>query len=467
MNTEFLIDVQEWVCDPEDPDIHEATFANLKMSAHDGQHIITHVRYEEEDQPRDSIGVPAYLLACWLASNWWRLRWEPEKSGIYWEIAHNVTGTSGGYQWPDVTFSLEGDSIQVRSRQSPTTGRYSDVFPRYLNALDTHVSAAAFEKAIDDFLATVIKRLKPALQHKGTMACDEAADLEGFWKEVLEERKDPEMTQWRKAEAILGFGPDDAPEAQMQLFLKMMKTYGQTAVEEMLAVPEGRDPQRLEQFWDESRDRAFNMKVPEVSKIQQRMKDRMRENLAKHGAVNSSLPWQRGYGLAAIVRDAWELQSGPLRSEVLLDRMGMSSKSRKALQQTRKNAASTGFRSASDNCKLSASIYRSNKTGQRFTLARLVGDHLDRPDQKEETLLPVTGAKTGRQKFQRAFAQELLCPYKSLREHIDNERDINGDNVKKIARDYDVEPEMILRTLENHSDINPDVLEKARRQLAA
>ena len=466
MNAEFLIDVQEWLGDAEDPDIEEATFADLKMSAHDDRYLVTRVRHEEEDHPRDSIRMPTYPLACWFATNWWRLRWEPEKSGVEWRLAHKMSGTGGGYQWPDVSFSSDGDFIRVQSLQTPATGRYSDASLRYLNTFDVHVSSTAFEKAIDDFLDAVIKQSKAALQRKGTEAFDDAADLKGLWKEVREERADPKMGLWRKMEAILGFDPDDAPEAQMQLFLKMMETYGRAAVEEMMAVPAGRDPQKLKQFWKESRSRAFNMKVPEADRIRQRMEDRAGENRAEYGAVNSLVPWQRGYGMAAIVRDAWGLQSGPLRSEVLLDRMGVSSKSRKALHQTRKNAVSTGFRSGSDSGKLSASIYRSNKTGQRFTLARLVGDHLDRLDQ-EEKLLPVTGARTSRQKFQRAFAQELLCPYESLREHIDNEQDINGDNVKKIALHYDVAPEMILRTLENHSDTSPSILKKARLQLAA
>jgi hypothetical protein len=38
-----------------------------------------------------------------------------------------------------------------------------------------------------------------------------------------------------------------------------------------------------------------------------------------------------------------------------------------------------------------------------------------------EPLGPLTRAKSERQKFQRAFAQSLLCPYESLQEYIGDE----------------------------------------------
>jgi len=46
----------------------------------------------------------------------------------------------------------------------------------------------------------------------------------------------------------------------------------------------------------------------------------------------------------------------------------------------------------------------------------LVGDHLYA--HAADRVLPATDAGTARQKFQRAFAQALLCPFDTLRERL-------------------------------------------------
>ena len=56
------------------------------------------------------------------------------------------------------------------------------------------------------------------------------------------------------------------------------------------------------------------------------------------------------------------------------------------------------------------------ETGRRFALARLLGDRLLR--QLGEPLQPATEAYTYRQKAQRAFAAELLCPYDALTDFL-------------------------------------------------
>ena len=60
---------------------------------------------------------------------------------------------------------------------------------------------------------------------------------------------------------------------------------------------------------------------------------------------------------------------------------------------------------------------RPHRTSQRFDLARLVGDHFWAMG-NGDMLLPATLAVTARQKFQRAFAQELLCPFEDVRERM-------------------------------------------------
>ena len=57
--------------------------------------------------------------------------------------------------------------------------------------------------------------------------------------------------------------------------------------------------------------------------------------------------------------------------------------------------------------------------GRRFDLARLLGDHLFG---HVEPLSPATRAYTYRQKAQRAFAAELLCPYQAVCDFLGDDR---------------------------------------------
>lgn len=474
MGAEFLIKVQKWLGKTRDLDIEDVTYADLKMTIRNGQHILTRAHHENDDQPRNSINVPVHRLACWFAYNWWRLRWEPELPNsvaeddlpsIIWQMSHNISGVSGGYQWPNVSFASDGNIIQVHSQQSKPG--YSDTSVRFLNSFDTHISVDAFENAVDDFIDIVINRLEPVLKRNCGEAFEDAVDLKGLWEEVREERADPSMTLWRKTEAILGYNPDEAPTDQVQEFMTMMNTHGQAAIEEMMAVQVGKHPDELKEFLEESRTRSLSMKVPEVIKIRERMEQGVGDNHAVYGAANPVLPWVKGYELAALVRDSWGLEQGPINSSDLLDRIGVSTKHSKALWKSRKNAvASSGFRSDPDSGKLAACIYRPSREGKRFALVRMIGDYLIQQGQ-EELLLPITDAHTSRQKVQRAFAQEFLCPYESLRGHFESENDITVDNVKKVARKFEVSPVLIIRKLSDDSSYDQKLLENTRLQLAA
>src|SRR3546814_6469682 len=68
---------------------------------------------------------------------------------------------------------------------------------------------------------------------------------------------------------------------------------------------------------------------------------------------------------------------------------------------------------------------------RRFQTLRLVADHIFA--QTDEQLLPATTAKTDRQKFQRAFAQEFLLPYEELRSELDLEN-VDEEEIEEIGR---------------------------------
>ena len=158
------------------------------------------------------------------------------------------------------------------------------------------------------------------------------------------------------------------------------------------------------------------------------------------------VPWQRATSAAAAVRQIWALDPGPLSSDVFLDRLGISQKQWHSCENSSAVKASAGLRNGTDT-DLAVFMHRKHDTGRRFDLTRLVGDHIDTLA-SEERLLPSTRAKTARQKFQRAFAQELLCPYEDLQVSLDTDSP-DEDDIDRVAEEYGVSTRMIESTLVN------------------
>ena len=80
-------------------------------------------------------------------------------------------------------------------------------------------------------------------------------------------------------------------------------------------------------------------------------------------------------------------------------------------------------------------------------VSRLICDAVIAPE--DDTILPATADKTARQKTQRAFAAELLCPIEQIRERMgDDYRD--EDLWGEMAEDFNVNPLVIKTQLANH-----------------
>jgi hypothetical protein len=133
-------------------------------------------------------------------------------------------------------------------------------------------------------------------------------------------------------------------------------------------------------------------------------------------------PWQSATKLAQFARRQWGLAKKPIKDKVLADLLGIKAT---AFAERAKSAAlplalQVG---ASDNFDI---YFNSSwSTSRRFASGRLIGDHLYFRNQGR--LIPATEAKTSRQQFQRAFAQELLCPFDALVEKIQTEQPTEED----------------------------------------
>jgi len=75
MGQQFRIEIDGWMAGGSGLSEVQDTTAEIVMSV--DSRLITEVEDRHAKTVRKSIRASAYLLASWLVSNWWRLRWEP------------------------------------------------------------------------------------------------------------------------------------------------------------------------------------------------------------------------------------------------------------------------------------------------------------------------------------------------------------------------------------------------------
>lgn len=404
--------------------VERATFAALSVFV-DGQPI-SEVEDRSAKTVRNDVRASAYHLAEWLAANWWRLRWEPEDQTLDWKLSHQLASAAGGYAWPDITFSSDGEDVLVESKASAS----EEVQPvRYLRDYSAIIPVQQFVRAIDEFVEAVIERL---------YACEiREYPLLELWREIKDERNDAESAASRKLEALMGFDPDASPDNLVDLIQKLIPEFGQSAIEEIAASERVNTQGTLRGLSEVGRKQAVQLQIPALKGLQGRVRE---------GIASGSKPWERARDTAHSAREEWGLGLAPLSNhelsdlfsiprEVLEDRQGVN-----ALPEM-----AAGFRNGAAD-RLDVVLDKQRSTGRRFSFARLLGDHLRVGS--AERLLPATRCKTARQKFQRAFAQEFLCPFEALDEFSRKGR-FGDDEVDAAANHFEVSPLLVRTTLVN------------------
>lgn len=423
MKDMLSIEISQWLSREYGSVLDKTTLAEIAISTDD--HVATELEDFKAKTIRLTARLSAYEMAEWFAANWWRLLWEPEKDSTSWKMSHKLGAVGGGYLWPDLSFRSDGVFVEILSRATSQEDIKHGV--RYLNSFKTEISVASFEKSIASFIDDVIARL--------TASQIKESELYSLWKEVQDERKSPEVSNWRKLEAILGFDPGEADEALIEKLKKAELKYGPRAVEEMAAYSEVKAHEVMTMLWDEKRVSSTLLKISHT--------EALRDQIQK--AINTAgIPWKQAEKAAKIVRKNWDINNGPITTKDLCNALSVSEDVILKIVNT-DAPISVGFRD-SDSDRLNIFLNRRGHTSRRFALARLVGDHIITA--KGEKLLPATSVETWRQKYQRAFAQELLCPYDELESYLGS-APLDEDLIEETAVHFDVSPLLVRTTLVN------------------
>ena len=439
MTDSFQIHIDTWLSSVSGSEYERRSVAAVRVLVAD--RVATRVDDLGARTVRENAYLSAYHMAYWLAENWWRLRWEPEGGRVDsdWRMSHCLAAANHGYIWPPLTFASDGESIRMTMDAEPGPDGISPV--RYLERLSETIAAADFEHTVDGFIEMVIARLRDLGMRDG--------DLQRLWAEVRRERRDPQTARQRRLEALLGSDPDEADPDLLEQIDRYGERFGVYAIDEIAAASGGAILDDLEAI-DNSRRRAGKL-----LKLEQRDELSRAFNGIQAG---NQLPWQRGEHLANQARAAWGLETGPVPSRRLGEVAGAS----EALLTEATNSGlgrvvdAAGFR-ASDNPEGFSMLIRSqHPTGRRFQFARLLADQIVAG--AEESLLPATKAKTARQKLQRSFAAELLCPYAELEGMLPASPD--DEDIEQAARHFDVSPLLVKSSLVNKGAMGRDRVDR-------
>jgi hypothetical protein len=383
---------------------------------------------------REAPFLSAYHLAEWLAWNWWRLRWEPRKSSVEWELSHAMASIGNGYIWPNIHFLSDGRNISLVSVPAPERERTPY---RYICDATKLISASDFEGEVDLFIETVLCRLS---DYKVV-----DSNLVDIWQAVLDERQNAVLSQQRKIEALLGEDPGEMDEILLGSLLDGAGLTGPAALEEIAA------------------NRAPGQAVPNVEGLIERVRgegvrvnqnDQIRLNVVSDA---QDVPaWRLGANAAQSLRA--ELSLAPdqaISNEALADYYGAPASLLDNSSTLKGPDLSLSLAEPDGHSRV---LLRSKwEAGRRFELARLLGDQL--ACDTSDPMRPATRSSTYRQKMQRAFAAELLSPFQAVDEMLAG--DYSTENQQDVAHHFNVSDLTVSTLLVNHNRISRTELDDA------
>jgi hypothetical protein len=348
------------------------------------------------------------------------------REDLSWSMSHHTSAIGGGFVWPDLAFrGSDGQQIFAECKRHPIAAPENLSPIRYLNSFSAVIDASAFENSVTAFVDTVLARL-----HSFGIRKSELHDL---WDDLKQERGSAKAISHRKLEALLGLDPDENDELIGSLS-KWSRTYGKQALEEISA---STDQANITAILADAKKAAQGVRTFAEMPARNEMSALM--NLPVDTA-----PWQQGQAAAYALRREWQLGFQPVSDESLAERLNISLN--KLLDVKEKAPFSFALRGGSG---FGFVLNRPHIHSRRFDTARLIGDHVG--FDLEDLLRPATGAVTNRQKFQRAFAAEFLCPSQMIRERFSGKLAPGhiGEAVAELSSEYQVTEQLILHHMEN------------------
>jgi hypothetical protein len=394
-----------------------------EISLRVGHRVISRIADTEKQTVRDYFRASSTGLALWLADNWWRLRWETIRDfrfpSVDWRLRHELNSASGGTLWPPVMIFSVGDRIAF----APSVGKKTVDGPQsYFDFKVGMVAADEYEAELDRLFEAVLGHCARTVDGKA---------LKTLLEQITTERQDPEFAAWRRLEACLGFDPDAAPDEVVDALVKLDEVVGEDGVEEAAhAQPGVSSAQSLSLAIEATRESEVEVDLSLADSLKRDW------NLPSYAS-----PWQMAEAAATELRSVIGVPRGLLRHEVFEDVF-------KARWDDLKSATATarklpyGARIGGEK-KSRVALQTMKSYDRRFELARQFGDAVW---QKDAGFGIISRSKTDRQRFQRAFAHGLLCPFDDLQRVLDV-NDPTPEAMQAAARRFGVHQSVVRNQL--------------------
>jgi Zn-dependent peptidase ImmA (M78 family) len=378
---------------------------------------------------QESVLVSAYPLAMWLASSWWRLHWEPLPAhgvppSVDWRMAHEMGAANYGFVWPQIVFASDSEVMQVWAVPLRAGDGQS---VRYLDGLDMPASIALpdFQRTIGNFIVSVISRLDATDCHN--------TELSNLWQIIQEELSEPESTKYRRIEAEMGYDPDECPDELMNKAMKLGQEMGAAALSELAPIYGKSASQTPLAAIEELAESGGMVGTPTVLPPPY-------AETAPQGA-----PWERAVATAGALRKMLGNLDRMMDTGKLSELLGLSETTVEEWSPVGHSKAAIAVRLQEHKFKFIPR--KKHPIGKRFELARLIGDYLLTTGTNGNWLTS-TDLSTSRQKFQRAFAAEFLCPIAKLREFL--QEDYSESAIEDAAQHFQVSQRTVESLLVNN-----------------
>ena len=423
--TRFSIDVDWRVGEETDP-LLGRTIGDLCIKV--GDDCLTQNVDAWEEKVRNKAFVSVYPLAMWLASSWWRIHHEvlPARSGmpprLDWHQSHEMAASNCGYVWPLMVFSSDRTFMNIRTEPFHAGEMGHSI--RYLNGLPTPVGVQIdeFSAACGAFIGKVVDKLDA--EGMG------GSDLSQLWSLILADLNDSAERRNRRIEAQFGFDPEECPNELLEELVALEDDKGEDMLAELAATghwQDGNCAQPIRELFDAPSIEAR----PELPRLPVR------------GTVAE--PWRQAKEDARFLRESIEVGSGAVSDEKMSELLGMTLKSiEDSAHSTRLKATIVG---RVDDRRVKVTTRKRHPAARRFEMARLVGGYADVMVRDDSSWFASTDAATARQKYQRAFAAEFLCPIESLKEMLDG--DMSESAVEDAASEFAVSERTVETQLVN------------------
>ena len=405
-----------WVDAPPAPD-ERARTTMAALSIRVGNATITDVLDRPRRINRGHVVVPLCCVAEWLTCNWWHIFHEVEDTREQkpdFEARHDLAFAGDGFVLPRLAMAPTPE--RMRLRWSPYKPPHAPI-EFVAEEGETDVARADLEGQCRNLIEAALERLRSRGIDSGAFA-DE-------WTAI--NTLDPDERAFARAAALLGVDPFGVSDHVADAITGLWEGADPSLRDDALAAASADSVHRMSAWLTRSLEALERAESGGDWPV-------IRQALPQGTAA---APWEQGYDLARTARN--RIGAGDSR----FDFPPTGPRSLRWSETQPPSARVHGLTAADAPACVTAPR---SETGERFLLARALGDYLDRSEPGPALL---SSLATNRQARSRAFAAEFLAPAESLRRRL-NGGPVEPETVDELGLEFGVSSLVIRHQIENH-----------------